>query len=302
MTNKPLVSIIMNCFNGAKYLSYALESIKKQTYENWELIFWDNCSTDNSSSIFKKYSDTRFKYYLAKNHTGISKAKNFAIEKSNGDLIGFLDVDDMWEANKLEVQAPLFLDQEVGVAYSNFWLIKNNETKKRIFSKKKLFKGHIYNKILSNYNVGLVTTIIRKKYLDLLEKKFDERYGIIADFDLILRLAKNYTFACSQDPLAYYRLHTTNYSIINKNKEISDLEFWLKENTTNLGEELSKKIQERIDSKRFIQSKINGDIKTCFTLIRKSKLNSNLIKKFFIILLPRFLLKKISWFYQNNNN
>ena len=150
--------------------------------------------------------------------------------------------------------------------------------------------------------MGLVTTIIRKKHLDLLDKKFDERYGIIADFDLILRLAKKYTFSCIQDPLAYYRLHTENYSIINKDKEIIDLELWLKENTTELGEESSKKIQDRIDSKKFIQSKISGNLKTCFIIIRKSKLSFNLIKKLLIVFLPTFLLKKISWFYQNNKN
>ena len=300
MNKNPLVSIIMNCFNGAQYLNNALSSIKNQTYKNWEIIFWDNCSTDNSSLIFKKNSDTRFKYYLADKHTGISKAKNLAIEKAKGDLIAFLDVDDIWEHHKLDVQVPLFLNQKIGVAYSNFWLIKNNETKKRIFSKKKLFEGNIYNKIVNNYNVGLVTVIIRKKYYDLLDKKFDERYGIIADFDLILRLAKKYSFSCTQDQLASYRLHAKNYSIVNKDKEILDLELWIKENSLGLGNELSKKIQDRIDAKKFIQSKISGDLKTSFKLIIKSKINFNFFKKILIFFIPAILLKRFSWFYQSD--
>ena len=290
----------MNCFNGAKYLDSALLSLKKQTYENWEVIFWDNCSTDDSASIFKKNLDSRFKYYLAPKHTGISKAKNFAIEQAKGDLIAFLDVDDMWESHKLEVQVPLFFNQEIGVVYSNLWHIKNNESKKKIFSKKKLFEGEVYEKIVNHYNVGLVTTVIRKKCYDLLEKKFDERYGIIADFDLILRLAKKYNFSCIQDPLAYYRLHTANYSIVNKDKEISELELWLKENNSGLGNQLSKKIQYRIDSKKFIQSKINGDLITSFKLIKKSKLDFSLLKKLLIFFSPKFLLKRVSWFYQND--
>ena len=55
----PLVSILMNCFNGEKYLHEAIESLKNQTYTNWELIFWDNQSSDNSAEIFKKYKDKR---------------------------------------------------------------------------------------------------------------------------------------------------------------------------------------------------------------------------------------------------
>ena len=62
----PLISIIINCFNGEKYLQKALKSIQNQTYKNWEVIFWDNLSTDKVK-IFFSYSDKRFKYYLAKN-------------------------------------------------------------------------------------------------------------------------------------------------------------------------------------------------------------------------------------------
>ena len=63
MNNRPLVSIIMNCYNGEQYLPQALNSVVDQTYGNWELIFWDNQSTDKSAEIFKKYNDIRFKYF-----------------------------------------------------------------------------------------------------------------------------------------------------------------------------------------------------------------------------------------------
>ena len=63
MNNQPLVSIIMNCYNGEKYLDDSLKSIVNQTYQNWELIFWDNISFDNSKKIFEKFKDKRFKYF-----------------------------------------------------------------------------------------------------------------------------------------------------------------------------------------------------------------------------------------------
>ena len=76
---EPLVSILMNCFNGEKYLNEALESIMAQTYQNWELIFWDNQSTDQSANIFKSYKDPRLKYFLSPEHTdlGGGRAKAF---------------------------------------------------------------------------------------------------------------------------------------------------------------------------------------------------------------------------------
>jgi len=126
-----LISIIMNCYNGEKYLKEALDSILNQTYQNWELIFWDNISTDNSKKIIDQYSDKRFHYYLAKEHTTLGKARNLAIEKSTGDFICFLDVDDYWYQNKLQKQLLLFEDNKVGIVHSNFYLLDQQNKKKK---------------------------------------------------------------------------------------------------------------------------------------------------------------------------
>ena len=104
MRYKPLVSVIVNCFNGEQYLHKALSSILSQTYKNWEIIFWDNQSSDNSKKIFSEFKDKRFKYYFSKEHTSLYKARNEAIKISNGDIIAFLDTDDWWDKNKLELQ------------------------------------------------------------------------------------------------------------------------------------------------------------------------------------------------------
>ena len=63
-TKKNLVSIILNCYNGEKYLSEALSSVKAQSYKNWELIFWDNRSNDNSVNILKSFKIKKLKYFL----------------------------------------------------------------------------------------------------------------------------------------------------------------------------------------------------------------------------------------------
>ena len=71
MPEQPLVSILMNCFNGDTYLAESLDSVLSQTYQNWELIFWDNQSKDQSAEIFKSYDDPRLKYFLASEHTDL---------------------------------------------------------------------------------------------------------------------------------------------------------------------------------------------------------------------------------------
>ena len=113
-TKDPLVSIIMNCHNGEKYLNEAICSVLSQTYENWELIFWDNQSTDKSSVIVQKYKDTRIQYFYAETYTRLGEARNHAIKKSQGEFIAFLDCDDLWMSTKLEKQIPLFSDTRVG--------------------------------------------------------------------------------------------------------------------------------------------------------------------------------------------
>ena len=81
----------MNCYNGESYLNESIKSAISQTYNNWELIFWDNRSKDNSVEIFKSYKDKRFKYFYTHEHTSLYKARNCAIEESKGDFISFLD-------------------------------------------------------------------------------------------------------------------------------------------------------------------------------------------------------------------
>ena len=101
MDREPLVSILMNCYNGEEYLKEAIDSVINQSYSNWEIIFWDNKSNDHSREIFLKFDDSRLKYFHAEKFTNLSEARNLAIEKANGKLITFLDVDDVWDNNKL---------------------------------------------------------------------------------------------------------------------------------------------------------------------------------------------------------
>ena len=97
-----LISIIVNCFNGEKYLSRCIKSVLSQTYKNWEIIFWNNKSTDKSEKIIKNFSDKRIKIFRSKKFLNLYDARNRAIQKSRGQYICFLDTDDYWKKINLK--------------------------------------------------------------------------------------------------------------------------------------------------------------------------------------------------------
>ena len=296
-SEKPLVSVIINCFNGEKYLREALDSVVTQTYKNWEIIFWDNQSTDKSAEIYKSYKDSRFKYYYASSHADILyEARNYALKKTNGDFIAFLDVDDWWLPNKLEKQIPLFDDPDVGLVYGNLWRLFEKKNKKKIYRKKILPTGMILDELLHDYVVGSPTYVIRKKSLDSLGYHFNKDFHIIGDFDLNIRLAAKWKINCVQDPVATVRIHGQNVSLLNKNKEIDELKIWYNEmkiNSTFLSKSELNQLPLKISYLQIMQAiSING-FKKNFTKVIKYPFCFNKIKLIIALLLPKFVLKKI---------
>tara|TARA_X000000368_G_scaffold408514_1_gene389254 strand:- start:48 stop:950 length:903 start_codon:yes stop_codon:yes gene_type:complete len=292
---EPIVSIIMNCYNGETYLDESISSILSQTYKNWELIFWDNKSQDKSAEIFKKYNDKRLKYFYAKEHTTLYKARNLAIEKSSGEFIAFLDTDDLWSSNKLELQMKYFNNLDVGVVFSNCWILKE-KNKKKIYIKKRLPSGKIFDQLVDNYNLGILTAVIRKSFYSSLGKKFDERFSIIGDSDLFIRLSKNCLFEAIQEPLASYRLHDKNLSKLIKGREVEESEIWLKENQINLSKSQVMKLQKRIDQMKFTNYKIEGKYRDCISLLINPKKKLFNIRNLALLFAPSILLKKLLWF------
>ena len=132
MKKKPLVSVIINCFDGEKFLSKAIESVLDQNYKNWEIVFFDNNSTDNSSLILKNYKDKRIKYFKSKNKLSLYRARNLAIKKAKGTLISFLDVDDWWLKSKLNKQVKFFIkNKNISALYSNIYVCDEKKKLKK---------------------------------------------------------------------------------------------------------------------------------------------------------------------------
>jgi glycosyltransferase involved in cell wall biosynthesis len=231
--NKPLASVIMNCHNGEKYLKESIKSLMSQTYKNWELIFWDNNSLDNSKKILKGFKDKRIKYFKSQKFQNLYHSRNLAIKKAKGKYVGFLDVDDLWEKNKLKKQIKYFLEnQSLKVIYSNFFLINEIKKKKNIGYKQLLPLGFITQKILNNYSVGLVTVMLEKNIFR--KYRFNSKYNIIGDFDFFIKISRKYKFGCIQSPLGSYRVHESNLSGKRIDLHIKELKDWLAINKKKL--------------------------------------------------------------------
>ena len=99
----PIVSIVIPTYNHAKFIGKALESVIDQTYKNWEAIVIDNNSTDDTDKVINQYNDPRIKYLKINNDGVIAKSRNQGIREAKGEWIAFLDSDDWWTKDKLEV-------------------------------------------------------------------------------------------------------------------------------------------------------------------------------------------------------
>jgi glycosyltransferase involved in cell wall biosynthesis len=210
MNPAPFVSVIMNCYNGEKYLKQAIDSVLTQSYQNWELIFWDNQSTDRSAEIFNGYADARLKYFYAPKHTRLYEARNYAIEKCGGEFLAFLDVDDWWFPSKLVKQVVLFSDPQVGIVCSNYWFHSERKKKRWLALKRSVPTGWVLDELLKSYFVGLVTLVLRRSAMASLEYLCDPRYHLVGDADLVIRLSIGWKLEYVGEPLALYRLHDNN--------------------------------------------------------------------------------------------
>ena len=148
------ISIITPVYNCERYISKTIQSVINQTYSNWELLLVDDCSTDDSATIIKEYveKDSRIKYYKLDKNSGAAVTRNFALQKSDGRFIAYLDSDDLWKSEKLEKQIKFMLENKYAFTCTDYEKIDE--------------EGKSLNKIIKipkkvNYDLFLRNTIIQ---------------------------------------------------------------------------------------------------------------------------------------------
>ena len=293
MKSLPLVSVIMNCYNGEKYLYESIKSVINQTYTNWEIIFWDNQSTDNSKNICYRFKDKRIKYFYATKHLSLYKSRNLALKKISGEFISFLDVDDQWLPNKLEKQIYYFKKEDIDFIYSNFYI--NNLVfpyRKYLFNNKIMPSGYITNNLLKDYTVGILTLIFKKKILETYEYIFQEEFDSISDFDFVLRMSIKHKFLAIQEPLALYGRHNNNLSKFLNFKQYEELSNWYNSKKIFIifkDFENFYKINDRINYLSYINFiSSNNLIKSIKFVLKLNKIKLRLkMKLLFILFIPK---------------
>ena len=122
------ISIVTPCYNCEKYLEQTYQSIKAQTYENWEWLCTDDQSTDNTYNKLIELSntDSRIKVFQNSENAGAAVSRNVGLENASGDYIAFLDADDLWSPYKLETQINFMEDKDIAFTYHNYLMIDQN--------------------------------------------------------------------------------------------------------------------------------------------------------------------------------
>jgi len=212
MLNKdfPLVSIVMNCYNSDKYLQEAIDSVYTQSYSNWEIVFWDNASTDNSAGIVKSY-DERIKYYLAPETTPLGEARNLALKKASGEYIAFLDCDDVYMADKLEQQVGLMQSKGYVMCYGSVAIIDENGKliKKDIVKNK---SGNVFSSLLIRYEINMQTVMLKKDFVVSNQLSFNTDMSYCPDHNLFMTIASKADVGVITAIVAKYRIVSNSLS------------------------------------------------------------------------------------------
>lgn len=125
MEDYGLVSIVMPSYNTGQYISDSIRSVQAQTYDNWELIIVDDCSTDNSIDVIQSFHEHRIKLLHNEKNSGAAISRNYALREAKGKWIAFLDSDDTWHPDKLEKQIKFMKENDYAFTFTDYRICLN---------------------------------------------------------------------------------------------------------------------------------------------------------------------------------
>lgn len=184
----PFYSVVITTYNSAKTIKNTLQSVFNQTFKDYELIIIDDASNDNTLEIINNMvekNSIQANIYTMSENKGVSFSRNEGINKSNGKYVAFLDADDIWMPNKLEIEASFLEKEHIDWVCSNYNVI--DETYKYINKRIRRPGLYTYKNIVKDGNpIGMLTVAISREIL--LNNKFKNIHH--EDFDLWIRLSK----------------------------------------------------------------------------------------------------------------
>ncbi len=210
----PSVSVIMNVRNGASTLREALESVTAQSFHDWELVIWDDRSTDESARIITEYKDPRVRYFQSPEETSLGRARANAIRQSSGAWLAFLDQDDIWLPDKLEKQMAL-ADESTGLIYGRtlrFFPSGLERDYDQAHEFKPLPEGEIFHQLFSDSCfIAMSSAAFRRTAVEAIGG-IPDAIQIIPDYWLYVAVARRYPVRAVQEVVCRYRMHAANMS------------------------------------------------------------------------------------------
>jgi len=202
LANSQLVSVVLPTYNRAHLLRRAVQSILNQTYQNFEVIVVDDCSSDNTENVVRSFCDERIRYIRHERNRGAAVARNTGIKAAKGEYVAFQDSDDEWLPEKLEKQMKAFesAPSNLGVVYTSFWLIDRNRKSFCPPLSVKQTDGEIHDALLEMNFVDTPTAVVRRECFEK-AGMFDENLPRLQDWELWLRISKHYCFKHINEPL-----------------------------------------------------------------------------------------------------
>lgn len=205
MNSQPLVSVVINCFNGEAYLKEAIDSVFAQTYPNWEIVFWDNGSTDSSGKIANSYGD-KVRYFYRDKTVPLGEARNLAMKEARGDLVAILDSDDVWDPRHLEKQIDGFWESDCAVCYTAVQEIaKDGSLLREVYINKET--GDIFESLLNQFDIYVSTLLMKRDVLVQGGFEFDLEMVGSEEYNLFMRVAAKHKFYIINECLTKWRVH-----------------------------------------------------------------------------------------------
>ena len=169
IVRKPTVSIIMACYNSEKWIRETIQCVRAQTFEDWELLITDDCSSDNSINIIREEAeqDDRIRLFLFDKNKGAAKARNNSLRHSHGRFIAYFDSDDLWVETKLEHQLTYMKKKKIAMCYTDYDIVdENGEYRKTVHVPKSItYDGYLKKPITCSHSIMFDTNVVDKKKL-----------------------------------------------------------------------------------------------------------------------------------------
>ncbi len=214
-SSKPLISIIIPTYNHSTYLARALQSIHDQTYENWEVIIVDNHSTDDTFDVVKKFDGPRVNYMMIHNDGIIAASRNMGINAARGNWLAFLDSDDWWSTDKLEICSK-YIDESLDLIHHDLDVVyeKPNFFNRRLTRCRQLKSPVLEDLLIKGNAIVNSTVLVRKKIINKIGGISEDKNMVASeDYNTWLRIATlTNRFKYVPKSLGWYYVHSNGIS------------------------------------------------------------------------------------------